>query len=277
MTLLHSLICQKPLAEQYEKKKDHIVLGIFSFLASQVDNDTFCKLGQQNFAQYITQIVDYPNDYVYAECEKVIHLYCEAGFKVDSQVKDLRYLIFRQCLNNCRPNNLKPSVYPPVSLYPPNFKLPKSARRVVQQPPIQVESPNQSNSSSFVESADSSPQYVHKKRTTVFATDRTSILDRNSNAYVMDYHNTRKSFFFDPSDDSSSDSFPEDGSEDHSNDPDFKLMASISSVLNVMVTFYQCVPFITILQEKYSTFYEQLLESFNQLKEYVIIYLASDF
>lgn len=49
---------------------------------------------------------------------------------------------------------------------------------------------------------------------------------------------------------------------------------SISRILEVTVTFYQCVPFISIIKEDYSALYSQLDTAFTNLMSFVTVFLS---
>lgn len=288
------------LTTEYHEMNTSIILGIIDFLATQIENDSFFEGSKTQYPQHLLDIVQYDDEEVKKKGEELIHTFCRIVYSTQLQrTNDIRVSVFNICLQNSRSKRKEKKIGLPQDI------LEDMKKNSFTQSGSSSSIPSSSSSSSPVTSFVSTSYnnsliedntYYYPVRRTLVSKEVINSSQHyytrydNGNIFMIensnDFQNSRKSHvpYNTNSDDSSDDGIIVQKSyNDHSISSDDEnsilsetsqtkqKLSKITHILDVTVTLYQSVPYITILKEKYSSLYNQLVESLDQLTDIVMI------
>lgn len=289
------------LTTEYHEMNTSIILGIIDFLATQIENDSFFDGSKTQYPQHLLDIVQYDDEEVKKKGEELIHTICRIVYSTQlKRTNDIRVSVFNLCLQNSRSRRKEKKIGLPQDV------LEDMKKNSFTQNGYSSSIPSSSSSSSspmtsFVSTSYNNSliednMYYYPSRRTFVSKEVTESTQHyytrydNGNIFMIensnDFQNSRKSHvpYNSNSDDSSDDGIiVQKSHNDHSISSDDEnsilsetsqtkqKLSKITHILDVTVTLYQSVPYITILKEKYSSLYNQLVESLDQLTDIVIL------
>lgn len=266
------------------------VLGNIQFISSQIDNPDFCRNRKNSHAQALMQVMEYPDSTVKEKAQSLISLFCQKGNQLGRESpNDLRRMVYKLCLSNKHYKTL-------LSLSSDLSTSEYDSKRSVSQGNSNTSIASMNRDDLFVTSLMSMRGFDNEgsfySRKTIVSADITpevyqpvdaridDVVYRNSNAFFIESSKSDKRRSIRRSNDTlnndsnDSDELLNEEEKDGFIDDYFyteenSMFENMEQIIYVMVTLYQCVPFICVIKQHYSNFYTQVLDCFEQLRSFV--------
>lgn len=267
------------------------VLGMIQFISSQIDNSEFCRNRKNSHAKALMEVMEYPDNTVKEKAQSLISLFCQKGNQLGREpANDLRRMVYKLCLNN---KYFKTVLFLSSDLSTSEYDSKRSNSQGNSSTSVASMNHDEHFMGSIGNIRDMTNERSFYSRRTIVSTDiapevsqplDTSITDvvyRNSNAFFVESIQSderrsirRSNDVFNNDSDNDIDELLSEEEKGGSGIHDFSseensMFVNMEQIIYVMMTLYQCVPFICIIKKRYSNFYNQVLDCLGQLCSFV--------